>query len=62
MAEYLIILDGLRGYGAEFSIAGSFKSARGFATLTAAEAWIAQQQARDAARLDPDPDLGPVPA
>ena len=59
-AEYLIVPDGLRGYGVEITWPGSFRSVRGFATKTEAQAWI------DAELLleqfsQPEPDLDPDP-
>ena len=52
MIEYKIVLDGLFNFGVEITGAGSFRSVRGFPTEAAATAWIAEQQARDAAATD----------
>jgi hypothetical protein len=48
MTEYKIILDGLTAYGVEVS-QDHFLSVRGFATELDAAAWIAAQQAGEAA-------------
>jgi hypothetical protein len=49
MTEYKIIPDGLNAYGVEVVSQGRFLSVRGFATELDAAAWIAEQQAREAA-------------
>ena len=58
-AEYLIVPDGLHGYGIEITWPGSFRSVRGFATLTAVQAWIEAELLREQSS-HPDPD--PIPA
>jgi hypothetical protein len=57
MAGYLIIVDGLRGFGIEIRWPSGFRSLRGFPTKEEAQAWIDSDRRCDAARLDPDPDL-----
>jgi len=47
--EYLIVLDGPHGFGVEIRAPGSFLSVRGFTTELAAQAWVEEQQFRDAA-------------
>lgn len=49
MTEYKIILDGLTAYGVEVVSQDHFLSVRGFATELDAAAWIAAQQAGEAA-------------
>jgi hypothetical protein len=43
MAQYKIILDGLRAFGVEVIDRSRFLSVRGFPTEAAARAWIAEQ-------------------
>jgi hypothetical protein len=49
MAEYKIILDGLKGFGVEVVSEGRFLSVRGFATELDAAMWIDEQRAGEAA-------------
>jgi hypothetical protein len=48
MAEYTVILDGLRSFGVEVTAPDGFRSVRGFPTEAAALLWIAEQTAREA--------------
>ena len=50
MAEYKIILDGLRHFGVEISSANGFRSVRSFLTEIAAVAWIEVHKALEAPR------------
>jgi hypothetical protein len=54
MAEYEIVPDGLRAYGVEITWRGGFRSVRGFATKTDAQAWIDEERRRDPLGLDPN--------
>jgi len=58
MAEYKIVPDGLRAYGVEITWQGGFRSVRGFATKTAAQAWIDEERRRDPLGLDPNASGG----
>ena len=49
MTKYKIIPDGLKSYGVETVSEGRFRFVGGFATELEAAAWIAEQQAREAA-------------
>jgi hypothetical protein len=49
MTEYAIIHDGLYAFGVQGTAPSRFLSVRGFATELDAAAWIAGQQAREAA-------------
>jgi hypothetical protein len=49
MTKYLIVVDGPHDFGVEISAPGSFLSVRGFTTELAAQAWVEEQQFRDAA-------------
>jgi hypothetical protein len=51
MAEYRIIVDGLRGFGVVRWF-GGFRSRRGFPTKEEAQAWIDSGRRRDAARIE----------
>jgi hypothetical protein len=48
MAEYKIILDGLRNFGVEVVSPNGFKSVRGFLSEIAALAWIEAHKALEA--------------
>jgi hypothetical protein len=48
MANYKVILDGLRSFGVEVTAPDGFRSVRGFPTEAAALRWIAEQTAREA--------------
>lgn len=49
LTKYKIIPDGLKAFGVEVSSLNRFLSVRGFATELEAAAWIAEQQAHEAA-------------
>jgi hypothetical protein len=48
MADYKVILDGLRGFGVEVTALDGFRSVRGFPTEVDALLWIAEQATLDA--------------
>jgi hypothetical protein len=48
MADFKVILDGLRSFGVEVTAPDGFRSVRGFPTEAAALLWIAEQTARQA--------------
>ena len=60
MADCVIILDGLRGYGVEITLPGCFRSVRGFATETAARSWIEAELLLEQFR-QPEPEADPTP-
>jgi hypothetical protein len=51
--EYLIVPDGLDGFGVEVTWPDGFRSVRGFATKTAAQSWIDEERRRDISHRDP---------
>jgi hypothetical protein len=60
MADYVIILDGVSGYGVEVTWVGAFRSVRGFATEAAAQAWIDAELLRERSSFGPEPDSNPA--
>jgi hypothetical protein len=60
MADYVIVLDGLRGYGVEITLPGCFRSVRGFATEAAARSWI-EAELLLGQFSQPEPEADPTP-